>query len=143
MNSMNKIDKLVAIPKDKTILVVEDERPLLAAVKLKLEESGFEVVTARSVKQALDYLENVPDIQAVWMDHYLMGRDDGLVLVATLKSDNSHYKRVPVFVVSNTASEDKVKAYLNLGVSGYFVKSDNRLDEIVGSIIERIDQSQE
>jgi len=35
----------------KTILVVEDERPLLEVVQIKLEGGGFDVVTARSVGQ--------------------------------------------------------------------------------------------
>jgi DNA-binding NtrC family response regulator len=38
----------------KTILVVEDEKPLADAVKKKLEISGFDVVTARNVEQAIN-----------------------------------------------------------------------------------------
>jgi DNA-binding response OmpR family regulator len=35
----------------KTILVIEDERPLLNAINAKLEKSGFGVIAARSVEQ--------------------------------------------------------------------------------------------
>jgi DNA-binding response OmpR family regulator len=57
---------------NKTILIVEDERPLANAIKIKLELNGFETVTARSVAQALDYLENINEINAIWLDHYLL-----------------------------------------------------------------------
>jgi DNA-binding response OmpR family regulator len=36
-----------------TILLVEDEMPLLRAVQAKLRGSGFEAVSARTVDQAL------------------------------------------------------------------------------------------
>lgn len=115
----------------KTILVVEDERPLLEAIKIKLENSGLEVVTARTVDQALSYLEEIDRVDGVWLDHYLLGKEDGLDLVAKLKGDGSKWKQLPVFVVSNTASADKVKAYMQFGVEKYFVKSDYRLDQII------------
>ena len=44
---------------DKSILVIEDERPLADAIKAKLEQNGFAVTTARTVEQALNYLEEL------------------------------------------------------------------------------------
>lgn len=120
---------------ERVILVLEDERPLMNAIKLKLEKNGFEVVSARSVTQALSYLEDIPELDAVWLDHYVLGKEDGLVFVAKLKSDNHGvWKDVPLFVVSNTAGEEKVKAYMHLGVNKYFVKAEHRLDEIVDNV---------
>lgn len=118
----------------KTILVVEDEMPLQSAIKAKLESRNYHVVTARTVEQAIDYLDNLKDIVAVWLDHYLLGKKDGLDLMGELKKDQSKYKTVPVFIVSNTASEDKVRTYLELGAQEYLVKSNEKLDEIVNRI---------
>lgn len=120
--------------KKKTILVVEDERPLLEAIKIKLNKSGFDVITARSVKQAFNHLEDIDSIDAVWLDHYLLGKEDGLDFVIKCKSDNSKCVHLPIFVVSNTASDDKVQAYLKLGVKDYYVKAEKRLDEIINFI---------
>ena len=50
---------------DKNVLVIEDEKPLLEAIKLKLEKSGFDVVTARSVDQALNLLEDISKIDVI------------------------------------------------------------------------------
>lgn len=119
----------------KVILVLEDERPLLEAIKLKLEKNSFEVVTARTVEQAKHYVDDLSRVDAIWLDHYLIGKEDGLDFVAWCKEeDNAKCKQVPIFVVSNTASSDKVSTYMRLGAKEYFVKSNHRLDEIVKAV---------
>jgi DNA-binding response OmpR family regulator len=120
---------------NQTILVVEDEKPLLDAIKMKLEKSGFKVMTARSMDQAEEYLSTIPDVKAVWLDHYLLGKGSGLDFVAKLKN-NDTWKTIPIFVVSNTASPDKVTSYISLGVDKYYTKSDYRLDQIIADIKE-------
>jgi DNA-binding response OmpR family regulator len=118
----------------KTILVIEDERPLVAAIEIKLEKNGFSVITARTIEQGMDYLEDVLEIDAIWLDHYLLGGKTGLDLVAKLKSEDSKWKKIPIFVVSNTASSNNVQSYMRLGVSKYCVKAEHRLYEIIGEI---------
>ncbi len=121
----------------KIILVLEDERPLLEAIKIKLEKNDFEVVTARTVEQAKSYTYDLDHIDAIWLDHYLMGKEDGLDFIAWCKEEeNAKCKNVPIFVVSNTASADKVATYMTLGAHKYFVKSNHKLDEIIGEIKE-------
>jgi DNA-binding response OmpR family regulator len=116
----------------KVVLVLEDERPLLEAIKLKLEKSGFEVVTTRTIDQAKEYVNDLPRVDIIWLDHYLIGKGTGLDFVAWCKEeDNIKCKSIPIFVVSNTASQDKVTSYMALGASKYFVKSNHRLDEII------------
>jgi len=118
----------------KTILVVEDEEALLNAVKSKLEIHDFNVITARSVKQAVDYLNNINKIDLVWLDHYLLGKENGLDLVSLMKDVNSKWKKIPIFVVSNTATPEKVDSYLHFGVDKYYTKSDYRLEDIINDI---------
>jgi len=118
---------------NKTVLVLEDEIPLQNAIKIKLGNSGFDVVTARNVEQARNHLEDIQNIDVIWVDHYLLGKETGLEFVAEIKNDPK-WKKIPIFVVSNTASPDKVKAYLGLGVSKYYTKSDCKLDVIISEI---------
>ncbi len=139
----------------KAILVIEDERPLLEVINAKLEKNGFNVIAARSVEQAfnakidtsnvgvitvrtieqaLDYLERLERIDAIWLDHHLLGKEDGLDFVKKFKANGGRANAVPVFVVSNAASPKTVKSYLQSGVSKYYVKSDHRLDEIIADI---------
>ena len=129
--------------KDKTILVIEDERPLLEAIKTKLENNGFEVTTARTVEQALNYLEDLERVDAIWLDHYLLGKEDGLDFVTKLKSHDGKWKKIPIFVVSNTASPAKVQSYIRLGISKYYVKAENRLDGIINDIKSFLDHPEE
>ena len=117
----------------KNILVVEDELPLQEAIRLKLTSSGFEVVTARSVEQAMNYLQDNVDISVIWLDHYLIGQETGLDFVAKVKNSEK-WKKIPLFLVSNTASADKIKTYLSLGINKYYTKSNHRLDDIIVDI---------
>ena len=70
----------------KTILVVEDELPLSQAIQSKLEKSGFSVVTFRPVEQTIGYLEYVGIVDAIWLDHYLLGMEHGLDFFTILKT---------------------------------------------------------
>jgi DNA-binding NtrC family response regulator len=128
---------------EKTLLVVEDERPLLEAIKKKLELSGFAVVTARSTDQAYAYIEDIGKIDAVWLDHYLLGKESGLDFVAKCKAEDSPCKNIPIYVVSNTASADKVQSYLRFGIAKYFVKAENRLDVIIAEMKKSLEQDGE
>jgi CheY-like chemotaxis protein len=115
------------------VLAVEDEIALLKAIKSKLEKCNYEVITARTVKQAYHMVEDVQNIDAIWLDHYLPGKKNGLDLVIRLKSSEK-YKKIPIFVVSNTAGPDKYYSYMKFGITKYYVKADMRLDKIVKDI---------
>lgn len=147
--------------KQRTILVIEDERPLLEAINAKLEKNGFKVIAARSVEQAfnaklekggldvvtvqsieraLEYLESLEHVDAIWLDHHLLGNEDGLDFVKKFKANGGRWNKIPVFVVSNAASPETIRSYTQAGVSKYYVKSDHGLDEIIKDIASYIDQ---
>ena len=125
---------------NKTILVVEDELPLLEAITIKLGLNGFATVTARTVDQALAYMEDIKGVKAIWLDHYLIGKENGLDFVSKIKEDGSAWKNIPIFVVSNTAGDDKAHAYLKLGADKFYTKSNFRLDQIIGDIKATLEQ---
>lgn len=120
-----------------TILVLEDEKPLLEAISKKLIKGGFEVLKSRSVKEALEYFDDdatAKIVDTIWLDHYLLGERSGLDFVAHIKEDGSKWKDISIFVVSNTASSDKVASYLEFGVTQYHTKSNVRLEEVIAEI---------
>lgn len=116
------------------VLVVEDELALLQVITAKLATSGCEFLTAQSVKEAEEHLASGQKIDAIWLDHYLLGGENGLDLVVKIKDSSSAWKNIPIFVVSNTASNEKIKTYLELGVNEYFIKAEKRLDDIIIAI---------
>jgi len=116
-----------------TVLVVEDEELLLQAITKKLKLSGLDVLSCSSGQQALDYLTNLevlPDV--CWMDYYLKDMN-GLAFMQQLKQ-NPAWANIPVLVVSNSASPEKVTNMLALGAKKYILKAEYRLDEIIGMI---------
>jgi CheY-like chemotaxis protein len=120
-----------------TILVVEDEDLLLQAITKKLALTGLNSVSCISGEQALDYLNNFPKIpDAIWLDYHLKGMD-GLVFLEKIKS-NSKWKNIPVVVVSNSASPDKVNSMLALGANKYLLKAEYRLDQIINTVKELV-----
>lgn len=116
-----------------TALVIEDNLSLAEAINKKLQLSGFNTVTARSVDSALALMQSEQPISVVWLDHYLLGDKDGIDF-ATVVKDHADWKQIPIYVVSNTASTDKISSYSSLGVSRYYVKSDHRLEDIIADI---------
>jgi len=119
----------------KTVLVVEDEVLLLEAITKKLKLNDFNVVGATSGKQAIDYLESLsktPD--AIWLDFYL-GDSNGVDFMQIVHQ-NKNWSNIPVLVVSNSASPDKVAKMLELGVRKYLIKAEHRLDDLIDEIKE-------
>lgn len=112
------------------ILVVEDERPLLEAIAIKLGKEGIQTTTARTCEDALAALSQHSDIQAIWLDHYLIGQETGLDFIGKAKQlpGATH---LPIFVVTNTGGSEKQQTYLRLGAAHYYIKSNHRLDEII------------
>ena len=118
----------------KQILLVEDEQPLIDAIKNKLEYGLYSVTVAKSAAEAFSALAKDPNIDAIWLDHYLLGKETGLDFITGIKTDGNKWKNIPVFVVSNTATPDKIHSYMRLGVTDYYTKADHRLDKIVDDI---------
>ena len=118
---------------NKTSLVVEDEVEIIGFIVKKLEDGGFRVVTVKTVDEALDVLSK-NRIDALWLDHHLVGEKNGFDLVVELKSNEKLWGKIPVFVVSNTAGPDDIQSYLELGIDKYFVKSNATLGQIVDDL---------
>lgn len=141
--------------KNKTILVIEDEKSLLEVVKTKLEKSGFNVITSRSVtdafgmplsedktgaitltsvEKALKHLNELEQVNAIWLDHNLIGEEDGLDFVTKLKANGGKWSEVPIFVISNTSDPELVKTYAKLGANKYYIKAEYKLEKIIEEI---------
>lgn len=123
-------------------MIVEDETLLLQAISKKLKLSGLDVISCASGQQAIDYLENLDNLpDAVWLDYYLKDMN-GLAFMQQLK-ETPKWSKIPVVVVSNSASPDKVHNMLGLGARKYILKAEYRLDEIVEMILGFIKDAEE
>src|SRR3989338_1178461 len=116
-----------------TILVLEDDRQLVSAVREALGEHGFEPIMVSTVEDGIKELEKWKHIDVIWLDHYLLGSGNGLDFVVQMKN-HPEWKNIPIFVVSNTASAPNIRSYLELGISNFYTKADHDITQIIGDI---------
>lgn len=116
----------------KSILIVEDEELLQEAIIAKLEKDGYRPVGARTVEQALDFLNTFGAVDAIWLNHYLPGQT-GLDFTPVLRH-NPQWAKIPVFLVTNTVQPEIINEYIKLGVAQYYVKMLTRLETIISRI---------
>jgi DNA-binding response OmpR family regulator len=120
-----------------TVMVVEDEVLLLQAVTKKFKLSSMDVLSCSSGEQAVDYLRNIDELpDAIMLDYYLKDMN-GLAFLQEVKG-HPKWADIPVIVVSNSASPEKVHNMLALGAKKYILKAEYRLDEIIAMIRELI-----
>jgi DNA-binding response OmpR family regulator len=119
--------------KKKNILVLEDERTLAKAVRDALTTRGFEVTLVNNVQDGLEQMKNMGHVDAIWLDHYLLGSGNGVDFVVEIKS-RKEWQTIPIFVVSNTASTTNIRSYIQLGVHNYYTKADYDINQIISDV---------
>ena len=99
------------------ILLVEDEKKLLASLKKGLEQEGYDVTGAATGEDGY-YAATTQDFDAVVLDLMLPGRD-GLQVLRDLRS---HGFSQPVLILTARDSVDDRVAGLDGGADDYLVK---------------------
>ncbi|MBR2436874.1 MAG: response regulator transcription factor [Alistipes sp.] len=100
------------------ILIVDDEETLCEVLKLNLENEGYDVDTAFSAEQALDY--NLKEYSLILLD-IMMGEISGIKMAKMLKSD-VETADIPIIFCSARDTEDDMIMGLNLGADDYIIK---------------------
>jgi two-component system, OmpR family, KDP operon response regulator KdpE len=104
------------LAKPHKILVVDDEAPIRALLRVTLTRAGYHVVEAASAREALNGKAiDQPDL--ILLDLGLPDRD-GLDLVTALRGD----RPVPLIVVSAREETEQKVAALDLGADDYVTK---------------------
>lgn len=116
----------------KRILILEDDTVLASAIAHRLSMRGFETFLAKNVSEGIGILTG-NTVDAIWLDHYLLGKEDGIDFVAKVRRMPS-VSSVPIFVVSNSTSSESMRSYIQLGVDQYYTKTDYDLSQIIADI---------
>lgn len=103
-----------------SLLIVEDNTISLRMLEVMLVSNGFEVVTAKSGRQALERLADRDDIQMVLTD-LMMPEVDGMRLLEEMRGD-PRLSAMPVLVVSSLSDAETVRRVVQLGCRNYLVK---------------------
>ena len=105
-----------------TILVCDDERDIVAALKIYLEADGYRVLTASNGREALETVRN-ETVQLVLLDIMMPGMD-GITAMSQLRA----FSNVPVILLT-AKSEDSDKILgLNVGADDYITKPFNPVE---------------
>lgn len=113
----------------KKIIIVEDEKPMLKALTIKLQNEGFRVANSSNADDFFQKIKGEKFDLAI-LD-LMLPKISGFEVLERLKSDNN---KIPVIVASNLSQEeDRIRAK-ELGALDYLVKSDTSLIEIVEKI---------
>ncbi len=81
----------------RSILIVDDEQPIIDLLRDVLEEEGYIVITARNGSEAINIVQQQP-VDLVLTD-YMMPHMDGLDLSKQLRSD-PRTANIPVLIMS-------------------------------------------
>jgi len=115
----------------KTVLLVEDEKPLLDSYKEIIEKAGHMCIGVSDGYQALDYLaSHKGEVDLVILDLMMPGVD-GLEVLGAIKKSDIKYGTPPVVVLSNMTSDTVIQDAFQLGASSYLVKIDLDYDALV------------
>jgi len=103
----------------KRILVVDDEKDMLYAVKMQLEAHHYEVLTAKDGQEGLNMArQEGPDL--IILD-LMLPRVDGYKVCRMLKFD-SKYKGIPIIIFSARAQQDDKDLGYEVGADAYVSK---------------------
>ncbi|HBC72549.1 MAG: Response regulator receiver protein [Candidatus Amesbacteria bacterium GW2011_GWB1_47_19] len=111
----------------KRILLVEDDKFLLGALKAKFSGPDYEVRTAPNGEEGMKVLrEFAPDV--ILLD-LVMPKMDGFAMLEMIKGDTK-LKNIPVVVSSNLGQSEDVSRAKALGASDYIIKTNMSLADL-------------
>ena len=122
----------------KTVLVVDDERPIVQIAKDYLEHAGFAVVTAHDGAGALDAVRaRRPDLVVLDLG---LPRLDGIEVARQLRRDSA----IPIIMLTARVEESDRLLGLEIGADDYITKpfSPRELVARVKTVLRRVDSAQ-
>lgn len=129
--TMNKSDSML-----KTILIAEDDENITEILKMYLENSNFQVITARDGLEAWKIIQNRRVDLALF--DVLMPKMDGFMLIRKVRM---YYKFPVIFLSAKKSDSDKILG-LSLGADDYITKPFNPLEVLarVNAALRRVDE---
>lgn len=115
----------------KKILVIDDDMTFIASIKAALDPAKYSVTSAVNGEEGLRRVEeSIPDL--ILLD-IKMPKMDGMEFLKELNKKYGEGK-IPVLITSNISTLDKISEGVELGVRGYFIKSNESLQGIAGIV---------
>ena len=102
----------------KKVLVADDDRDIVLALRIRLEAAGYEIVTAMDGKEAVERIrEEKPDLAILDIN---MPEGNAFAVLDELREDG--LERLPIiFLTADTQEKSQVKAF-HRGIRHYLTK---------------------
>lgn len=108
----------------KKVLIVDDEKPVVKALRDHLDKEGYNIEVAYDGQEALGKVDQWhPDI--ILLD-LLMPKLDGMATLKSLRK-NPQTKNIPVIILTNYEDREKIVETAAMGSLLYFVKTNTSL----------------
>ena len=115
----------------KTILLVEDEAPVVMVMKNALEKEGYEVITGQDGFEGLRLaLEKHPDLI---LTDLLMARMGGMDMIREIRKDEWG-KKAEIIILTNVADVKTLDEAMSQGAFNYIVKGDSSMESVVAKV---------
>ncbi|MBQ7689408.1 MAG: response regulator transcription factor [Clostridia bacterium] len=105
-----------------TVLVCDDEKDIVSALKIYLTADGYEVLTAYNGEQALEIIET-QTVHLVLMD-IMMPVTDGITALTRIREKHN----MPVIFTTAKSEDNDIILGLNLGADDYITKPFNPVE---------------
>lgn len=112
----------------KLVLIVDDDPDYLFQLKHHVESFDFDVMTAESVKEAMEKVQKKPDLAI--LDLMMETQDAGFVLSYKIKKK---YPDVPVIIATSVTAETGLNFHLETEEDRQWIKADLYLEKGIRS----------
>src|SRR3712207_140054 len=109
--------------RDRKVLVVDDDARNIFALTTLLENHEMEVVSATNGRQAIEIIEETPDLSVVLMD-IMMPEMDGYETMREIRKD-PRFRTLPILALTAKAMKGDREKCLLAGASDYIAKPVN------------------
>ncbi len=121
------------MPKQKKILIIEDEQFTLKLYTHLLAEEGYEVKATPLASEALRLAKEFkPDLFIVDL---MLQDGDGFSIIKDLRQTTT-FKKTPILSLSNLGQETDINEAKKRGSNKYLIKSNVRFEDIVATVKE-------
>jgi CheY-like chemotaxis protein len=125
-NQRRMLDRLHGsseILQHRKVLVVDDDARNIFALTTLLENHEMEVLSATNGRQAIEIIQNMPDLSAVLMD-IMMPEMDGYQTMREIRKD-PRLRTLPILALTAKAMKGDREKCLEAGASDYIAKPVN------------------
>lgn len=121
-----------------TILIIEDDLPVLNALVDKLTREGYAVLQAKDGEEGFMIAKrDHPDL--ILLD-IIMPKMDGLAMMKKLREESSWGRSVPIILLTNLSPDDEKinKSITEDEPAYYLVKTNFSINDVVEKVKERL-----